>query len=321
MEVTSQLGRKPERKNKRSILTFLVFLAMSTALWLLIKLSEDYTTQTLFGVTIVDVPAEKWLASDAPTVKLSLDINGFHTLRLTTIREGKRNVTLSLADVPYRLENGNTYSFSSQYVAEKVADLLGVNASDITMNDAKVYFNLVPLKSKPVPVELQADIKAARQYGVYGIPILDPAMVTVFGPEDVIDTVRTVKTELLTLSNASESFSAMVPLLLRDGQVQCATKEVKASIRVEKFTETEVMVPIALPDTLRLRLFPDAMTVKCLVAIKDFGSLTPDNFSAVFDAQQFEARQPLLDVRLTAWPQTVQVIETKPNKVEYIIVQ
>ena len=321
MEETTQLKQKTERKNKRSLLTFLVFLVLSTVLWLLIKLSEDYTTQTLFGVKIIDMPADKWLVSDEPTVKLSLNIDGFHTLKLTTIREGKRTVTLSLDEVPYRLEDGNTYSFSSQYVAEKVADLLGVNASDITMNEAKVYFSLVPLKSKLVPVELQADIKTARQYGVYGIPILDPASVTIYGPQDVIDTVKTVKTALLSHPNAAADFSEMVRLQLYDGLIQCNTKFVKATVNIEKFTETEVSVPIALPDSLRLRLFPDAMQVKCLVAIKDYGNLAPENFKAEFNVEQLRALKPLLDVRLVSWPQNVQVLETRPDKVEYVIVQ
>ena len=322
MEEMAQLNPKAGRKkDKRSILTFMVFLALSTALWLLIKLSEDYTTQTLFGVALVDVPADKWLVSDERPVKLSLNIDGFHTLKLETIRAAKRNVTISLNEVPYRLENGNTYSFGSQYVAEKVADRLGVSASNITMNEAKVYFSLEQLKSKVVPVELRSDIKTARQYGVYGIPVLDPASVTIYGPQDVIDTVRTVKTALLSRSAVAADFSETVPLRLHDGLIQCNTQAVKASVRVEKFTETEVKVPIALPDSLRLRLFPDAMTVKCLVAIKDYGSLAPENFRAEFDTVQFGARQPLLDVRLSTWPQNVQVLSTHPDKVEYIIVQ
>lgn len=321
MDEIASVKQKTERKNKRSLPTFLVFIALSTALWLLIKLSEDYTTQTLFGVVFKDVPADKWVMTEDCQVKLSLDIDGFHTLKLSMIREAKRSVTLSLDEVPYRLENGNTYSFGSQYVAEKIADLLDINASDITMNEAKVYFNMEPLKSKMVPVELRSDIKTARQYGVYGIPILDPAMVTIYGPEDVIDTVKTVKTELLTQANASEDFSATVPLLLTEGLVQCSIKSVKASVRVEKFTETEIKVPIALPDTLRLRLFPDAMRVKCLVAIKDYSDLAPENFKAEFNDKQFRALLPLLDVKLTSWPPNVQVLETEPNKVEYIIVQ
>lgn len=308
-------------KNKRPILTFLVFLVLSTALWLLIKLSENYTTQTTFCVELTNVPADKWLASPEHTVKLSLDIDGFHMLNYEMIREAKRRVSVSLSEVPYRLENGSTYSFSSQYVAEQIADRLDINASDITMNDAKIYFNMEPLKSTVVPVRLRSDIKTQRQYDVYGIPILDPSSVTVYGPEEVIDTLKSVSTVLLAKSNVGQDFTEMVALDLADGTIQSNTKEVKVSMEVVKFTETDIQVPISTPDNIKVRFFPETMTVKCLVAIKDYASMVPENFRVEPNMEQLKARQPLLDLHLVTWPQHIQVLETSPDKVEYIIVQ
>lgn len=308
-------------KNKRPILTFLVFLILSTALWLLIKLSENYTTQTTFRVALRDVPADKWVVSPEQTVKLSMDIDGFHTLKHEMIREAKREVSVSLIDVPYRLENGNFYSFSSQYVAEMIADLLDINASDITMNESRVYFNMEPLKSKVVPVRLRSDIKTQRQYGVYGIPILEPSSITAYGPEEVIDTLKSVSTVMLSKNNADQDFSETVDLDLHEGKIRSNTQSVKVSINVVKFTETDIQVPISTPDSLKLRLFPDEMTVKCLVAIKDYASVVPENFRVEPDMEQLKARQPLLDLHLVIWPQHIQVLETHPDKVEYIIVE
>ena len=45
--MTDELDRikqKVERTNKHSAFTFLIFLALSTAAWFLVKLSEDYVT-------------------------------------------------------------------------------------------------------------------------------------------------------------------------------------------------------------------------------------------------------------------------------------
>lgn len=305
----------------RSILTFLVFLVISATLWLFVKLSEDYTTQVIFRLQIDEVPADKWLSSPEQDVKLSLTTDGFHTLRYKMMREHKRVVNLSLAEVPYRLESGNTYSFSSLYVTERVADLLNVNAADLTMNDAMVYFNLDSLKSKLVPVGLKSDIRPQRQYGVYGIPVLEPSSITVYGPADVIDTLKSVTTQLLNKSNVSESFTEMVPLDLLGGIIHSEVKAVSATVQVEKFTEADVTVPVAQPDKVHVRFFPEAVTVKCLTAIKDYPNLTPDQFRVEVDKVQFKDLQPLLDVKLTLWPQYVQVLNTTPEKVEYLIVQ
>ena len=63
------------------------------------------------------------------------------------------------------------------------------------------------------------------------------------------------------------------------------------------------------------------MTVKCLVAIKDYASVVPENFRVEPDMEQLKTRQPLLDLHLVIWPQHIQVLETSPDKVEYIIVE
>ena len=313
--------QKTGRKNKRSVLTFLVFLALSTALWLLIKLSKEYTTQTLFRVSFENVPADKWMAAPEQTAKFSMTTDGFHMLKYAMIREAKRSVGIPLDEVPYRREDGNTYSFSSQYVAERIADYLNIDASGITMNDAMVYFSMENLESKVLPVVLRSDLKMLRQYDVYGLPIMDPATVTVFGPKEVLDTLKSVKTEVLSRANLSEGFTASVGLVLLDGLIRSNVKETVVSVDVEKFTETDVKVPFSSPSGLKMRFFPEAMTVKCLVAIRNFADLNPDQFRVEIDQRQLDSLQPLLDVRLASWPQYVQVLGTNPDKVEYLIVQ
>ena len=315
----NRINQKVERKNKRSIFTFLIFLVISTAAWFLVKLSEDYVTQTTFRLQLEEMPADKWVSSDEQSVKMSLNIDGFHTLRYKMIRD--RFVSIPLNEVSFRLENGNIYSFSSQYVAEKVAEKLGINASDITMNDAKIYFTMDALKSKVVPIVLHSDITTARQYDIYGIPMLDPSSVTVYGPQEVIDTIKTVRTEPLTMNNVSQTFSAIVPLDLLEGKLHSNVKEVKAEVQVEKYTEMDIEVPIQATDSLKLRFFPETMSVKCLVAMRDYASITPESFKVAVDKQQLKAMQPLLDVSLASWRPTVQILSTRPDKVEYLIVQ
>ena len=322
--MTDELNRikqKVERTNKHSAFTFLVFLVISAAAWFLVKLSENYTTQTSFRLQLSEAPADRWISSDEQTVKMSLNVDGFHVLWYKMIREPKRVVTVALSDVPYRQEKGDTYSFSSQYVAEKIADRLKISASDITMNDGMIYFNMSPLKSKVVPVALRSDIKTQRQFGLYGIPTLDPASVTIYGPDEIIDTVRSIRTELFSRANVGESFNASVALDLMGGKIHCNTTEVNATFEIDKFTEMDVEVPIKVSDSLKVRFFPETMSVKCLVAMRDYASIAPESFTVSVDSQQLKAMQPLLDVRLATWPPTVQILSTRPDKVEYLIVQ
>lgn len=307
--------------NKRPFFTFLIFVVMSTTAWFFVKLSEEYTTQVQFRLMMRDEPADKWLASPEQMAKLAMTTNGFHTLRYKMIREQKRVVDLSLSEVPYRLESGTTYSFSSLYVTERVAEMLDINASDLVMNDDKVYFDLDPLKSKVVPVELLSDIRPQRQYGIYGHPMLEPSSVKVYGPQEIVDTLKSVATAMLSKSNVSASFSEAVPLNLLEGKIHCEVNSVTATVQIEKFTEAVVEVPVSQPKNQKVRFFPETVKVKCLVAIKDYSSLKPEVFCAEVNGQKIKDLQPLLDVNLTVWPQHVQILNVTPEKVEYLIVQ
>lgn len=306
-------------KVKRKSLTFFVFLAISTALWLLIKLSQDYTTQSSFSLQIEDVPCDKWISTPTQNVKFAFEADGFITLAHNLIREQKRTVSISLNDVPYRQESDITFSFSSNYVAERLAERLGIGVTDITMNDATVYFNMENLKSKVVPVTLKDDLHLQRQYGRYGLPIITPASVTIYGTEETLADIHSIETQLLTKDNLSQSFSEMVPLNLLGGNIQYNVEEVEVKIDIEKYTEIDLDVPIKPIDSLEIRFIPSSVQVKCLVAIKDYAKTNAEAFSAIIDSADFANRNPLLHVSLQS-PSNLQVLGFAPDRVEYIII-
>ncbi len=306
-------------KVKRKSLTFIVFLAISSALWLLIKLSKDYTTQSSFTLQIEAVPSDKWISTPTQNVKFAFEANGFRTLAHNLIREQKRTVSISLNDVPYRLNGDITYSFSSNYVAERLAERLDIDVTDITMNDATIYFNMENLKSKVVPVTLKDELHLQRQYDRYGLPIITPASVTVYGTEEMLAEIHTIETQPIVKENLSQSFSETVPLNLMDGAIRCNIDQVEVNIDIEKYTEIDIEVPVQPIDSLEIRFIPSAINVKCLIAIKDYASTSADAFTASVTASDIENRNPLLHVDLDS-PSNVQVLGITPDRVEYIII-
>ena len=307
-------------KDKSKILTFLVFLLISAALWFLIKLTKEYTSQTEFTVVYTEVPASKWLSTPEQQVKLSFVADGFATLRHNLVRPQRRMVSLSLKEVPYRLEGGNTYSFSTQYVAERVADWLGVPSGNVTINDDKQYFNMEELQSKEVPVEVPLDVKTQRQYYVYGDPLVDPAVVTVYGPKNVLDTLASVHTVVFSAVNASGPVTQTLAIDYYGGLVRSEQPTAEVTVAVEQYTETDIEVPVKVIDSISCRFFPETMKVKCLVPIRDFANVSATSFLVLADTAQLHRLEPLLDIRLVKVPEHVQVMKTEPDQVEYLIV-
>ncbi|MBR3709410.1 MAG: hypothetical protein IKM99_00430 [Bacteroidales bacterium] len=315
-EITGEIGKK----DKAKLLTFLVFLLISTALWFLIKLTKDYSSQTVFTVTYSGVPVNKWVSTPEQQVKCSFVADGFATLRHNLVREHKRVVELSLVEVPYRLEGGVTYSYSSQYVAERIADWLGIPSSNITMNEDKQFFNMEDLQSKEVAVLVPLDVKTQRQFSVYGAPKVTPATVTVFGPKNLLDTMTAVYTEPLHAVDANENIMRTMKIDYYGGAVRAEVESAQVLVEVEQYTEIDIEVPVKTTDSLTLRFFPETMKVKCMVPIKDYANISGASFRVLVDTAQLHQRLPLLDIRLDQVPEHVHVLKTEPKQVEYLIV-
>lgn len=307
-------------KGRRKFLTFLVFLLISAVLWFLIKLTKEYTTQTEFTVVYTDVPASKWISTPEQQVKLSFVADGFATLRHHVVGSQNRKVSVSLSEVPYRLEGGNTYSYSTQYVADQVSEWLGVPSSNVTLNDDKQYFNMEDLQSKEVPLRVPLDVKTQRQYFVYGTPSVTPATVTVYGPKNVLDTLTAVYTAAFHAVNAEERLTKTLAIDYYGGVVRSDKATAEVTVEVEKYTETDIEVPVMVTDSLNCRFFPETMKVKCLVPIRDFASVNATSFLVLADTAQLHQLKPLLDIHLVQVPNNVHVIKTEPEQVEYLIV-
>ena len=320
MDPVEQIKEEITEKDKSRFLTFLFFVVISALLWFLIKLTKDYTTQAVFKVTYTEVPVNKWVSSQEQNVKLSFVADGFVTLRHHLIRKHKRVVEIPLEEITYRLEGGSTYSYSSQYIAEKVATWLSIPVSNITINDDKQFFNMEDLQSKDLSVVVPVDIKTQRQYEVYGPAEVNPSMVTVFGPKTLLDTLDAVYTRPLQAVNANGPVRATLPLDLLDGAIRSSVTTVDVRVQVEKYTEKDLEVPVAVTDTMQIRFFPENLKLKCMVAIKDYANVTGASFRALADTAQLHQLRPLLDVRLDKIPPYVYLLKAEPRQVEYLII-
>lgn len=316
-----KLGKDKIVKDKRKFSTFLVFLGISTFLWLLITLSQSYTTQTIFTIHYVDVPANKWMEDPRQPIKLSFSANGFKTLKHNMMRKHKRCLEVSLKDTPYRNEKGDMFSFSSHYIAEGVANILNIKPHDITVNENTIYFTMENLNSKVVPVIPLCDIRFQKQFELYGKPTVSPQSVTIYGSERIIDTINHVKTLRITKDNVSSGFKETIGLDLLDGRIRSKTTEAVVSVDVERYTEKTINVRIEEEKDIKLRYFPEEVSVKCLVAIRDFKNLDDKELKVEIDRKQLQERRQLLNVQLTKYPQGVRPIKIEPEKIEYIIIQ
>ena len=320
MKPVEQLTEEIEKKDKSRFLTFCIFLLIATVLWLIIKLSKEYTTQSVVTLVYTEVPVNKWIATPEQALKFSFAADGFVILGDKLVPEKRRVVPIPLSEVPYRLEGGVTYSLSSQYVVERLADWLNIPASSVTVNEDKQYFNMEDLQSKQLPVAVPLEVQTQRQYQLYGDPEVVPERVTVYGPKNLLDTLSRIYTKSLAATDADAAIHRTLSLDLMDGAIRSDVDQVAVTVNVEQYTERDLEVPVEVNDSLELRFFPETVTLKCLIPIRDYAAIGATSFQVLADTAQLHRLQPLLDVRLAKEPTHVQVLRMEPNQVEYLII-
>lgn len=309
-------------KKRRRFFVFLFFVLLATLFWLLIRLSDDFTVQDSFEIVFVDLPADKWMpAPRSQKLKLSVTSTGFNILENSVLRNKNKKVLLSLRQVTYRKQNQNTYFISAQNLREELADKLDVDASDILFNEDEIYFTLEDLKSKTVPVVLQQQLSFRPEYELYGQVKITPLAVKVFGPEEVLDTLKQIYTEPLIRNDVFEGISDSISLRLSPWQLTSNIDTVHIDIEVERFTEASVTIPIIPPNRPALRLFPDQARVFYLVAMRDFQNIDAKSFVISVDTSGLHARSQFLNITVVKKPAQVHVSRISPEEVEYLILQ
>lgn len=113
-----------------------------------------------------------------------------------------------------------------------------------------------------------------------------------------------------------------VPLKPPGGEhLEVSHDSVTVTIPAERYTESQIKLPlkVASSDTLRIRTFPQEVTVTYWVAFDDYQRIDKEMFQAVVTYSSDKSRY--LPVELHRVPEFVEIVQVKPEEVEYIFLK
>ena len=312
------------RKNKpqtfqqfSSMMTFVVIAAL---LWLLIKLSSNYTVTEPLTINIKDTPADLVLTNGTQKIKVTLSTSGFELLNYYFKPSSRRKVDISLEEVPLHKDSESTYSFGSSYAKEKIANYLTLEPSEVSFDESRIILNMEQLDSVRVKVIPNVDLTYEKQYNRLGKIQLTPDSATIFGPKNKISSIDNIHTQNLTLRNVNQNIDTDLPLKL-DDMLNANHKNVNVKIFVEKYTEAVANVPITNNSKEKLRLFPDKVKIKYIVSLTDYNIIKENSFKVNIDTADIKADNNFLPIYLTDYPNNTRIINIEPKEVEYIIIE
>ncbi|PKP35082.1 MAG: hypothetical protein CVU00_03860 [Bacteroidetes bacterium HGW-Bacteroidetes-17] len=285
-------------------------------------MSKDYSSDIPYEINFVNPPSDQIITKAFDSiVYLKIDSRGFDLLTEIYFKK-KKQLLIDLHNV--RIYNTSS-SFRSYILSASLLNQIrnqnGFQYSISKISPDTLYLNLEKTMSKEVEVLLKIDIIPKQQHYVYGKITPSIQKITISGPPSLIDSINSISTEYVKLVNVQSNQFIGLKLInpYKDAQLHLSTDSVQVHIPIEQFTESSLIIPIKIfeKNDLRIKLFPETVTVKFLVALKDFDRITPDIFSAVIHYDEHSLNSQI--IVLERYPAFIKIIDFQPKSVEYLI--
>ena len=265
----------------KDILSFSLFFVLSAGFWFVHALGKEREKDIAIPVRYVGIPPYIAITNNPPTeIFLSVKDQG---MRLLDYSKSHINpLTIDLSRIFY--QKGEIVITADQ-LSGRISRYLQTTTSILEIHPDSILIQYEKLNSKTLPIELMANIELEHQHIFSDKIQIEPSQVTVFGPKRIIDSLKTVRTEVLKVFNISDTNSficKLKPIRL----VRFSAKDIKATIYVEQFTEKKVQIPITAlncPDNLNIRTFPTIADVTYTVGLSHFNSVSSNEIQVFLD--------------------------------------
>jgi hypothetical protein len=328
MKLFDKLFGSSDKNYKYKTTVFFICLSASSIIWLFSKLSDTYSSQINIPITTKNVPDGKILLRKSDSLlNLTLNDQGFKLLWIRYFK-GNKKFTINLSDISLiHRENAYTARINTNDWAEQFLGQFNLAGRVTSISPDSIDFVFEERIFKKVPVEPDITINFKKQYFAYDTLKVIPDTVTISGLARNIANIDHIKTLKANYNDVSSSINTSIELKLPQNVdlEELPSRRVVLTLHVEKFTEAQISVPITpihQPANLRVRIFPDEVSISYIVALKDYRLITPDMFSMQVDLLNIQnIKEKKLEVIPSGLPRNVKINRIHPREVEYLILK
>jgi len=308
--------------NKKKVKVFSLFLLCSFLAWFISNLSETYESRTIFTLNYRNLPDSLLLGKNTENqIEAKLRTSGFQFLYYKIF---KRRIDVDLSQVIY--SNGG-YVIGEDALKKQMDQQLSQNISLLELGRDPLEVDLYQVNSRKIPIQPKLDLKLKQNYILDGKISMSPDSVVVKGPKNEIDTIQTIKTAIVQLSDVSADFSRTVSLTFPKGldnsifSISTATMSGKVSKFSEKIFEVPINV-VNVPEGYQIKTFPNTVTILCKATIDRLKEIAASDFEVVADYEQLAGSgSSTLFLDVVQSPLKVYDIKLEDNSVNFVLEQ
>lgn len=312
-------------RNKFSV--FLICSILSFFMWGLIKLSRVYEAPVKYQLSLLNAPSDKVLVKAVDTtITLYIKARGLE-LYSQLFNPDRNKITIDLSGMRLRREGNSFYGhLRTSRLLKDISEQLPLDNALLGAQPDTLRYIFEQEYRRRVPVTADLRLSFSDQFQLYDSIKLNPDSITLFGIKSILDTTYFVKTEHQVVRNLKESKLIALKIIKPKTKpvLTLSTDTVVAELKVERFTEAEIEVPVSnnSNDGIAFRTFPDKVKLTCRVAMREYERLDPSLFSVTINARDAAASQNnLAEIVITRQPSFARVIRIDPGKVEFLILK
>ena len=307
-------------KKSREFLIFLFFVFVSFCFWLLQVLNDEYETELSIPLKLKNVPENVVLTSELPH-ELKIGVKDRGTV-LVNYMLGKTLYPVTIDFAEYA-DKGTQIRFLSQSLNKRIAGQLNQSTRLSTIKPDTLELIYTRGLGKKVPVTLRGEVKAGRQFYISDV-IYSPDSVMVYAPKEILDTITSAYTEVLYIEEMADTTRHRVELMPVKG-ARFTPSYNDVTFLVDMYSEKTVEVPVVginFPEDKLLRTFPSKVQVSFQVGLREFKSVTADDFMVVVDYNELrESKDEKCKLVLMKAPSNVNYAQVSLQEIDYIIEQ
>jgi len=304
----------------RKFNVFLFFLLLALIYSMLSKLTSNYTKTIVFAVKAVDVPSDQ-VVLDQSIDSIRLELKGYG-YNLAKYYIDQPIIEISLNNLN---KVKSKYQWTKQRNFSDLQSKFNKSVSLVSSSVDQIDFIIEQYESKKVPIELELDIDYKPGFDSFQEYKLSKDSITVTGPNSLIDTINVIQTHKLVLNKIDSEINTKIRIKSpENSNIIYSDTEIDFQLKVEKFTEESIKVPITIvniDDNMKINYYPKVVSVLYRVSIKDYKAVNPMDFRVECDLNMINKDNSVLISSITKKPSNVKKCRIENNQIQYVIIE
>tara|TARA_B100000787_G_scaffold49913_1_gene35938 strand:- start:1090 stop:2034 length:945 start_codon:yes stop_codon:yes gene_type:complete len=311
--------KKSYKINYKTLNNFIIFLIISFLFSTIVKLTKVYTKTVTYKINLTEIADDKIVTNQsADSISLTVSSFGFDFI--------KHYLSNQSINIPSRnsIDNSKSFILTNSNTYTNIVDLIKPEFNLISINFDSLFFNYDRLKSKKIPIVLNSNISFSQGYDFFKSYKLSKDSVTVVGPELILNSINSINTYDLELTDLKLSLTESVKLnLLEANNLKYSDKTVDVFIDVEKSTEAILNIPVSIvniPKDIKINYYPKNIKVSFTTSLENYQIYSFKDFEITCDFNQFHEGGKLKPTIIKK-PNFIKNLSLTNENVQYVILK